>query len=153
MSQSDYLKFKRTGVQLRDLKKDNATVLEPARYTAFKDYNLETKIANAKPTFNLLAPSSKQVVFGMETNAINCPTFTLCNGTNARANRTPNDAGQMACFPIMKAPGRSVPKLYKDIKKPHTHNARSPLVRMCKCKTKRCECAVDCSVGCVGVIM
>jgi hypothetical protein len=152
MSQSDYLKMKRTGVQLRNLQKDNGTVLEPGRYTDFKDYNIETTVANTKSTFNLLRQTSKQIVFGMERDVSNCPTFALCNRTDLRPNRTPNDAMQMTCFPIMKAPGMTVPKLYKDSKKPHTNNGRPPLVRSCKCKTKRCECSVDCSPapGCVA---
>jgi hypothetical protein len=141
MSQSDYLKYKKTGTQLRNLSEDNGTVLEPGRYTAFKNYNLETTVFNTKPTFNLLTPTSKQTIFGMETNSTNCPAFALCNATNARPNRKPNDAMQMACFPIMKA---QVPKLNKDIKKPYTNNARNPLVRMCKCKSKQCVCSVDC---------
>jgi hypothetical protein len=144
MSQSDYLKYKKAGVRLPNLSEDNGTVLETGRYISFKNYNLETKVSNNKSTFNLLTPTSKQKIFGMETNSTNCPTFALCNATNARPNRKPNDEMQMACFPIMKAPGLSVPKLNKDIKKPHTNDARNPLVRLCKCKNKRCVCSVDC---------
>ena len=109
MSQSDYLKFKKTSRLLKD-QADYDPVFVPSEYMAGIDFNLETTVLNTKQTNNQLQPSDKQVVFGMErTTGGNCPTFTLCTGTNGRANRRLLDANQTACFPIMKAPGRSVP--------------------------------------------
>ena len=111
MSQSDYIKFKKTSRLLKD-PADYDPVFAPSEYMAGKDFNLETTILNTKQTNNQLKPSDKQVVFGMErTTGGNCPTFTLCTGTNGRANRRLLDASQTACFPIMKAPGRSVPSV------------------------------------------
>ena len=109
MSQSDYLQFKKTSRLLQD-QADFDPVFAPSVYIAGKDFNLETTILNTKQTNNRLKPTDKQLVFGMErTTGGNCPTFILCTGTNARANRRALDAGQTACFPVMKAPGRSVP--------------------------------------------
>ena len=111
MSQSDYLKFKKTSRLLKD-QADYDPVFVPSEYMAGIDFNLETTVLNTKQTNNQLKPSDKQVVFGMErTTGGNCPTFTLCTGTNGRANRRLLDASQTACFPVMKAPGRSVPSV------------------------------------------
>ena len=111
MSQSDYLQFKKTSRLLKD-QADFDPVFAPSDYIAGKDFNLETTILNTKQTNNILTHSSKQIVFGMErTTGGNCPTFILCTGTNSRANRRALDASQIECFPVMKAPGRSVPPL------------------------------------------
>lgn len=109
MSQSDYIKLKKTSRLLKD-QADYDPVFAPSEYMAGKDFNLETTIINTKQTNNKLNPPGKQVIFDMErTTGGNCPTFTLCTGTNTRINRRPLDASQMECFPVMKAPGRSVP--------------------------------------------
>jgi hypothetical protein len=109
MSQSDYIKFKKTSRLLKD-QADYDPVFAPSEYMAGMDFNLETTVLNTKQTNNQLKPSDKQLVFGMErTTGGNCPTFTLCTGTNGRVNRRLLDAGQTACFPVIKAPGRSVP--------------------------------------------
>jgi len=110
MSQSDYLRFKKTSRLLKD-QADFAPILSPSDYMAYIDYNLQTTIQNTKQTNNLLALPGKQMVFDMEiTSGPNCPTFILCNETNLRANRRDLDECQNTCFPIMKAPGRSVPQ-------------------------------------------
>ena len=109
MSQSDYLRFKKTSRLLKD-QADFDTVLAPSDYIAGKDFNLETTVTNSKLTYNRLTPSGKQKVFDMErTTGGSCPTFTLCTGTDARANRVALTGNQTVCFPILKAPGRSVP--------------------------------------------
>jgi hypothetical protein len=109
MSQSDYLRFKKTSRLLKD-QSDFDSVLAPSDYIAGKDFNLETTVTNSKATYNSLTPSGRQKVFGMErTTGGNCPTFILCTGTNARANRVALTGNQTVCFPVLKAPGRSVP--------------------------------------------
>jgi hypothetical protein len=111
MSQSDYLRFKKTSRLLKDIA-DFDPVLAPSDYIAGKDFNLETTITNSKTTYNRLKPSDKQIVFGMErTTGESCPTFELCTETNARPNRVALTGNQSACFPVMKAPGRSVPSV------------------------------------------
>ena len=145
MSQSDYIKLKKTSRLLKD-QADYDPVFAPSEYMAGKDFNLETTIINTKQTNNKLNPPGKQVVFGMErTTGGNCPTFTLCTGTNTRINRRPLDVSQMECFPIMKAPGRSVPP----VKPTSTKNSQflkpnfSSYVRknynvLCECKDTTC---------------
>ena len=147
MSQSDYLQFKRTSRLLKD-QADFDPVFAPSDYIAGKEFNLETTVLNTKQTNNQLKPTGKQIVFGMErTTGGNCPTFTLCTGTNTRANRRALDAGQTACFPIMKAPGRSVPP----VKPTTTKNSQflkpnfSSYVR--KNYRVRCECNDTTCVG------
>ena len=111
MSQSDYIKFKKTSRLLKD-QADYDPVFAPSEYMAGMDFNLETTIINTKQTNNQLKLSDKQIVFGMErTTGGNCPTFIICpgTGTDTRANRRLLDASQSECFPVMKAPGRSVP--------------------------------------------
>ena len=108
MSQSDYIKYKKTIIILNK-QADLNPILAPSDYLAYKDYNLETTVTNNKPIYHKLTPPGKQMVFDMEKTMTSCPTFILCNNTNKRENRRPLDAGQSACFPIMKAPGRSVP--------------------------------------------
>jgi hypothetical protein len=134
MSQSDYLKFKKTSRLLKD-QVDSDPVLAPSVYIAGMDFNLETTVFNTKQTNNQLRPPDKQLVFGMErTVGGNCPTFTLCTGTNTRANRRALDAGQSTCFPIMKAPGRSMPHVKPNFNSYVRKNYR---VR-CECNNTTC---------------
>ena len=135
MSQSDYLKYKKTKRVLKE-QTDLDPVLPPGEYTAYKTYNLETTITTTKSVFNQLTPTGKQVVFDMEQNISNCPTFTLCNNTNARANRRLLDASQSACFPVMKAPGRSVP-VYTQKPSFSTYVLKNYKVR-CECNNTTC---------------
>ena len=112
MSQSDFIKFKRTERLLRDQTKFEP-VLTPSEYTAYMNFNLETTVTNDKQTNNQLIPSDRQIVFGMEKNICDGYTeFLLCSGTQDRANRRNLDASQSSCFPVMKAPERSVPRTY-----------------------------------------
>ena len=136
MSQSDYLRYKKTSRLLKDTA-DFDPVFAPSEYIAGKDFNLETTVQNTKQTNNQLTPPGAQKVFGMErTTGGNCPTFALCTGTNTRVNRRALDASQSACFPVMKAPGRSVPS----VKLKPTFNSyvkKNYRVR-CECKNTTC---------------
>jgi hypothetical protein len=140
MSQGDYIQFKKTSRILKD-QADLDHVFAPSVYIAGKEFNLETTVQNTKQTNNKLTPSGRQMVFGMErTTGGNCPTFTLCTGTNGRANRRALDAGQAECFPVMKAPGRSVPPMAPTMAKnsQFTKPNFSSYVR--KNYRVRCEC-------------
>jgi hypothetical protein len=135
MSQSDYIKFKKTSHLLTKLA-DYDPIFAPTEYMAGMDYNLETTISNTKQLNNLLTPMGTQIVFGMEKIiGVNCPTFILCTGTNNRVNRRPLDAGQMECFPVMKAPGLSVPSVKPNFNSYVRKNYR---VR-CECKNMACN--------------
>jgi hypothetical protein len=110
MSQSDYIRFKKTSRLLKD-PADFNPVFAPSEYISGKEYNLETTVPNTKQTNNQLTPTGSHNVFGMDIIAGCTPTFILCTGTNMRENRRALDASQSECFPVMKAPGRSVPPM------------------------------------------
>lgn len=136
MSQSDYIKFKKTSRILQN-QADFDPILAPSVYMTGMDFNLETTVFNTKQTNNQLRPPDKQIVFGIErTIGGNCPTFTLCMETNTRANRRALDAVQSTCFPVMKAPGRSVPPV-----KPNFNSYVRKNYRI------RCECNHTTCIG------
>lgn len=79
MSQGDYLKYKKTSVELRINKLE--PILNNNDYIQFKEYALENKIISSskKLTYNKLLPSNTKIVFDMEKkNTGNCPTFIYC---------------------------------------------------------------------------
>ena len=96
MSQSDYIKFKKTKNKLNDLKRF-PSVLESQDYTDFIQYGIETSVQQntyIKPQFNQLTPITDTTVFGMKVNP-NCPadlinSFKTCQDTNRRSNRVLN---------------------------------------------------------------
>lgn len=144
MSQSDYIKFKKTGVKLREQTKHDA-VYSSTDYIAFVNYSLEKTIINDKPTYNRLVPSGKQNIFDMElkVSAPPCQDFIVCHGTDDRPNRVPLIAYQSTCFPVMKAPGRTVPRY---IKKPMSNAYKYKMI--CKCKNVSCVCTAFCESDC-----
>jgi hypothetical protein len=89
MSQSDYIRFKRTAIVLKNTN-ELPPVLDPEDYTSFETYNLETTVPNTKTTFSRLELSGQQRIFDMDKSIPNCVTFPLCNNTNTRANRVLN---------------------------------------------------------------
>lgn len=134
MSYSDYLNFKKTTQILKELDKFDST-LDSDIYTRFKSFNLQTTIVNNNAINNkLYLPNKPQIVFDIEKSTVNCPQFNLCD-SGSRVNRKPLNALQSTCFPIMKAPGRSVPKY---LKKPKERCANTLL--SCKCVSSYCEC-------------
>ena len=92
MSQSDYIQYKKVANELRiNGTTDTLYPVDPIftskDYTDFKSYALETTISNTKINYNQLIPSEKKIIFNMEKNTTNCPTFPLCRNTNTRSNR------------------------------------------------------------------
>ena len=85
MSQSDYIKYKKTSQELKINKLP--AVLEPDDYISYKEYALENSIKNTKLNYNQLQPPNKTIVLGMEKTVTNCPTFITCKNTNTRPNR------------------------------------------------------------------
>jgi hypothetical protein len=144
MSQSDYIKFKKTGVKLREQTKHDA-VYSSTDYTSFVNYSLEKLHSNDKPTYNQLTPSGKKTIFDMELNVSTppCPDFKVCHGTDTRPNRVTLAAYQSTCFPVMKAPGRTVPRY---IKKPLSNAHKYKM--NCKCKNVSCVCTAHCESDC-----
>jgi hypothetical protein len=93
MSQSDYIKYKKTSTKLRidnsSVHNKEPPVFDSSDYTDFKQYHLENTINNTSPTFNYIVPSGRHSVFGMDKVVSTCPTFIDCSNTNIRANRVP----------------------------------------------------------------
>ena len=157
MSQSDYLKLRKTQVLLKNLSQQ-PSVLGSKNYTSFKQYNLETTTTNTKTTYNKLALTDKTNVFDMDIEvSVNCPTFE-CTNTQNRVNRTPLPDIQQSCFPIMKAPGRQVPPLYNSDGKLESSQKstldcdclKTPWKKKCNCGAYEAKTlAKDC--GCTNV--
>ena len=85
MSQSDYIKYKRTGVELKINKLP--TLLEYSDYNSYKEYSLENSIQNTKNRYNSLIPDNTTIIWNMEKKVTNCPTFQICNNTTSRNNK------------------------------------------------------------------
>lgn len=75
MSQSDYIKYKKTKTELKD-KNKFPSVLSSNNHINYKQYNLENAITNNKITYNKLAPTNKQIVFDIEIPTIHDKTYT-----------------------------------------------------------------------------
>ena len=91
MSQSDYIRYKKTSNQLKEVKKLDQ-ILESQDYITFKQYTLESTVINTSPKFNQFTLPGNRIVFGMERKISNCPitNFAICNRTNLRPNRREN---------------------------------------------------------------
>jgi len=91
MSQSDYIKYKKTANQIKiDMTNNVSPVFEAQTYTDFKQYALESTIKNTKTIYNKLTPSGDTIIFDMEVSNSVCPanvTFPVCVNTNLRSNR------------------------------------------------------------------
>ena len=130
MSQSDYIRYKKTGIQLKINKLD--PILNNQDYLAYTDYNLENTITNTKINYNHLTLPNTQNVFNMERkNIADCPTFILCQNTNTRPNRIPLFGTQITPIPIRK--------FVKDPSNPHKKYKIN-----CLCKNKSCVCTNSC---------
>lgn len=103
MSQSDYIKFKKTATKLsvdnRFLGNKEPAVFDAGNYTDFKQFNIENTILNTSPTYNYIKPSGHQIVFNMDKVVTSCPTFLTCNETNTRPNRVPMSASYFTPIP------------------------------------------------------
>lgn len=100
MSQSDYIKYKKTQNKLSLLNTFPA-VLDSSDYTDFKQYSIETTIIGntiIKPQLNQLIPPNKTTIFNMQVNT-NCSfisiidplnSFITCRNTNKLINRKLN---------------------------------------------------------------
>ena len=91
MSQSDYIRYKKTTNELVEVRKLDS-ILASQDYITFKQYTLESTVINTSPTFNKLALPGQRIVFGIERKISNCPivNFAICNRTNLRPNRREN---------------------------------------------------------------
>ena len=101
MSQSDYIRYKRVAVELKDQAKNLAPVIDSSQYTNYKAFTLENTIINTNMDYRKLTPPNSVNVFDMQiNNPGNCSTFTLCTGTNSRVNRRLLSATQSYTPPL-----------------------------------------------------
>jgi hypothetical protein len=91
MSQGDYIKRKQVA---QTLYSDGGSVQnnQPAVFSAhdllmYKQYQIINDDSNTIINYNLLASPGKILVFDIERNVTNCPTFIVCKDTNDRPNR------------------------------------------------------------------
>ena len=120
MSYGEYLDFKKTSIILEELNQLDST-LESNLYTRFKSYNVQTTVVNKSELFNSLTdPDKPATVY---------PNFCI------RTNRKPMSPDKSSCFPIVKAPGLTVPKY---LKKP----VRCSTLISAKCVSSYCYCQV-----------
>ena len=133
MSQSDYLKHKRNAAILKEQSNYLLPVIRSMEYVQYKEFTLANTLQNTKSTFNRLSLPNVTSKYGVDVQNTTCPVFTLCVDTHARPNRRPLNEQQSSCFPIMKAPGRSVPTYYNGstYKKPESMDVcKSALCRV-----------------------
>ena len=141
MSQSDYIKYKKTINELNGLNQHELpSVLNSQTYTSFKTYSLETSSSNTKTPYQKLVPSNKKIIFDMELKTTNCPTFAMCRATNNRPNRVLN----VGLLPT------GLPTCMKYINKSETEKTCTSISgyvknscvcshKICKCSTKICK--------------
>lgn len=109
MSQGDYIKYKRVANELLSQSK-LAPVLNARQYTNYKEFNIENTVLNSAVTYDKLNLPNMAIVYDIrQTRASTCPGFTLCRGTNARANRKPLMGVQSAAQPLAKEPSHVLP--------------------------------------------
>ena len=91
MSQGDYIKRKQVAQTLRadGLNTPNRfpAVFSSQDLLKYQQYQLVNNDSNTKIDYNLITPAGKIIVFDIERNVANCPTFVVCNNTNTRLNR------------------------------------------------------------------
>lgn len=145
MSQSDYLKYKRISTRLRV---DNDTTKQPPIFQSntlsqYQQYALANSITNTKPRYNLLVPSGRQMVFGMDKVVSGCPTFPVCTNTNLRTNRVP-----MTCRADPSVP---TPEPLNIMDRNEAVNLRNS----CKCALHRSHTdanSCSCKLGAFGIV-
>jgi hypothetical protein len=91
MSQSDYLRVKRTQRELAALSSQTNTI-DAGVYATYKGYSVENSVRGTTPRWLQLVPSSKYLVYDIERETSKydtaaCPAYEVCAGTDGRANR------------------------------------------------------------------
>jgi hypothetical protein len=134
MSQSDYIKLKKTSMILKN--NELPPVLTPEDYTDFVQYNLETTVTNTKKSYSRLLLPGNRDIFDMEKNVSGCVGFTLCTNTNERPNRVLNTA---VAYPYSPTPTKKYiknvpyPPCPCSVNKPKKYIKSHP----CACLTNR----------------
>jgi hypothetical protein len=91
MSQGDYIKRKHVAQTLRadGLHTPNrfSAIFSSQDLLDYQQYQIVNNDSNTKINYNLITPTGKKIIFDIERNVANCPTFVVCNNTNTRPNR------------------------------------------------------------------
>ena len=100
MSQSDYIKYKKSAVELK-----NQTffppILESDDYTDYKQYATGNNVYNTCQTYNELIPPHKTRLFDIERSYLTtCPTFIVDHDTQTRPNRIPMKQAYAVPVPV-----------------------------------------------------
>ena len=78
MSQSDYIKHLKTSTQLKlDASRNQLPVFDSSVYLDYKEYVIENTVIDTNITYNMLLPSNKQIIFGMEKKQLKLFRLTL----------------------------------------------------------------------------
>ena len=139
MSQGDYIKRKQVAQTLRadGLHTPNRfpAIFSSQDLLDYQQYQIVNNDSNTKINYNLITPPNKKIIFDMERNVTNCPTFVVCNNTNTRPNRVLN--------PVADCPFSNQPLTWKETK--NTIDDKT----LCICQLKRkhirrnvCSCGV-----------
>jgi len=103
MSQSDYIRYRKTTNQLIEVNKLDK-VLSAQDYIHFKQYTLESNIVNTLPTLNQLAVPGTSSIFDLQIKIAKCPSiknFVMCNRTDRRPNRRQNTIDEDCVAPVV----------------------------------------------------
>jgi hypothetical protein len=136
MSQSDYIKYKKTQQVLNEQTKF-PKVIGTSDYTNFEKYTIETTVPNIKLRYSRLIAPSTISVLDMDKNFINnsthtYPTFILCRNTNTRPNRVLNTVSKPS--PTLRLNKVYNPSLC-------TFHPTEYTTRVCPCNKHICKCA------------
>lgn len=99
MSQSDYLKYKKTATVLKQ-QNEMPKVLNSQELSEYKMFSLENTITNTIMTRNTLILPGTVRIFGINKKVSNCPSFQVCSSTNTRTNRKLNSVDVPTPHPI-----------------------------------------------------
>jgi hypothetical protein len=139
MSQSDYLKYKKSAVVLRN-SGDLPAVFDEQDYISYKRFSIGNSIVDTNKRYDQLVPTGTKILFGIErAKTTTCPTaFSLCN-TNQRVNRVLNknivNSGAKT-FPFVKPIGLYVKQpVYKKTACSCIQNSALTDGKICSCKT------------------
>ena len=151
MSQSDYIKYKRTQTMLKEQMKMNK-ILNSQDYTNHETYSIETTVSNTKIRPSRLILPNTISVMEMEKRVTSCPTFILCKNTNTRPNRVLNSFKPPAA--TFKSSNTTGKQLGLHGKEPIENSTKCTfqknnyvqrtctcykLPKICKCRTKICK--------------
>ena len=140
MSQSDYLKRKQVAHALR-IDGGNTNNNQPAVFGSqdllkYKQYQIINDDPSTNITYNLITSSGTKMVFDMERNVANCPTFIVCKDTHTRPNRVlTSDTGcKVQIHPLTWEQKKNVPNSTKvcvcQLKRKHMNK------NVCTCDVK-----------------